>query len=184
MSQFVHQDLEESKQRVEKAIRTNYLKTDGNWFVSLMMASGMVALPVGFTWMCLDFLFEVNLMNIFLCSVTGCLVVYAFGRIIWYLTCSHRLFAVHTGLRSKKARAITHHALASLGYSISESNQYFTIASKRATYKAPNETITALFQENTVYLHAQIVQGWDECILQRRNPILNPLINAITHKLA
>jgi hypothetical protein len=184
MSQFGHQDLEESKQRVEKAIRSNYLKTDGSWFMSLMTAGGMVALPVGFTWMCLDFLFEVNLMNIFLCSVTACIVVYTFSRIIWYITCSHRLTPTYTGLSSKKARTITHLALASLEYSIEESNQYFTVASKRTHYKAPTERITALFQEGTVYLHVQIVQAGDECILQRRGPRLNTLINAITHKLA
>jgi hypothetical protein len=184
MSQFGHQDLEESKRRVDKAIRTNYLKTDGNWFMSLLAAGAMLALPVGFTWMCLDFLFEVNLMNIFLCSVTVCIVIYAFGRLIWYVTCSHRLSPIHTDLKSKQVQAITHHALASLGYSVTESNPYFTIASKRTNYKAPNEIITALFQESTVYLHAQIVQNGDECILQRRNPILAPLINAITHKLA
>ena len=71
-----------------------------------------------------------------------------------------------------------------MGYSIEETNQYFTVASKRAGYRAPNEKVTALFQEGTVYLHVQIVKAGDEYILQRREPILNALASAITNKLA
>jgi hypothetical protein len=183
MSQFGHRQLEESRRRVEKAIKTNYLKTDGNWFVSLSTVSILVAFPIGFTWECLDFLFEVNLMNIFLCSVTAGIVVYASIRIIWYFTHSHRLFPVYTGLRNEKTRAITHLVFASLDYNIEETNQYFTVASKQADYRAPKERVTALFQGGTVYLHVQIVKAGDEYILQRRGPILNTIVSTINKKL-
>ncbi len=181
MSQFSHHNPEESRRIVELAIRRNHIKTDGNWFTSIAAVGMMLAFPVGFTWLCLDFLPEVNLMNVFLCSITACLSVYCLAQIIWYVTCSHRLLAVHTDRSRKKSRAITRTAFTSAGYTIRESSEYFMVASKRVGYRSPEERVTALFQDDVVYLHVQIVSPGmgDEHILWRRKPILKALGKSI-----
>ena len=171
------QELARTEAEAAAAIMSGHFQPSGNWFMSLFAVCVMIGLPIGFTWACLDFSFEINIFNVCLCFITGIVITYTVKRIINHARHRCDLIKIFTNLSDKDNNRLFTDVAKELGYSVYDYNKHRTrdaskvkmAASKAGGYRIPNKEITALFSQGAIYLHAQTVIGGDENILFNQN---------------
>ena len=163
--------LEADRLWAQRAMKRGRVTHVGSWFLSFLPALVIPAFPVGFTWLCIDFLPEVNAMNIFLCTVSTLIVLGALYQIGSYLIQGHNLLTIRSKFDQEISYQLTIKAFQKLGYQIEKANKHLVIANipvgEATFYSRRRRTITAIFEDSKVHIHAQELWRGDEEILFR-----------------
>lgn len=176
--------LEADRLWAQRAMQRGRVTHVGSWFFSFLPALMIPALPVGFTWLCIDFLPEVNAMNIFLCIASAFAVVATLYQIGSYLVRGHDLLTIRSKFDQGISCQRTIETFQKLGYQIEKANKYLAIAnipvSEANTYTRRRQNITAIFEDGNVYLHAQeLWRGDEEILFRNTRAVLNKTAQAL-----
>lgn len=167
-----HSQVESDSAYVARSIQAGKLAERSTWVPGFFRAL-LIPVPfVAFASMCIDFLPEVNVMNIVACLLTTLVTVFVLIRIPQHLLRRNKLLYIPTGLLPSDNQRVAIAACNALGWRIIRSNQYLLIAAPNPdnytrTHKYAAQLATIMFDQHSqhIYVGTKDIYGDETVVL-------------------